>query len=162
MKGSLFSRFQKIKKAFAMKNFIFFLFFLSLTNVVIYAQSPFDVTLTQNPPNLKWRQMNSEHFQLIFDAQYEKQAPAVMQALEATYLANGHGIKVNPKKIPIIMQTQNIQSNGFVEPINFRSEFFLTPPQGGFGSTSWMQTLADRSICQRKTTGRKVVSLSLG
>jgi WD40 repeat protein len=125
-----------------MKKLFFSLFFLSFAALSLFAQSPFAPELTQNSPSLKWRQMNSEHFQLIFEASYEKQAPAVMQALEATYLANTHGIKVLPKKIPIIMQTQNIQSNGFVDAVNFRSEFFLTPAQHGFGSTGWMQTLA--------------------
>jgi hypothetical protein len=99
--------------------------------------------LSQNPPSVNWREINSAHYRLIYPAQYELQAPKVLSSLEAVYLPTSKYLGVIPKKIPIIIQTQNTESNGFVTPILFRSEFFITPPQGGFaGTTDWMQTLA--------------------
>jgi hypothetical protein len=114
--------------------------------------SQIGLTLSQNPPSVKWRQINSEHYQLIYPVDYEKQAPKVLSSLEAVYAPNAKNLGVTPKKIPVLIQTQNTESNGFVEQTLFRSEFFLTPPQGGFaGTTDWMQTLAvheDRHIVQ--------------
>jgi hypothetical protein len=127
---------------------LFSILFLS----VLQGMCQFGLTLTQNPPSVKWRQINSEHYQLIYPLEYEKQAPKVLSSLEAVYAPNAKNLGVTPKKIPIIIQNQNTISNGFVDQAFFRSEFFLTPPQGGFaGTTDWMQTLAvheDRHIVQ--------------
>jgi hypothetical protein len=114
--------------------------------------SQFGITLSQNPPTIKWREINSLHYRLIYPVDYEKEAAKVLSSLEAVYLPNAKNIGIIPKKIPVIIQTQNTESNGFVDETFFRSEFFLTPPQGGFaGTTDWMQTLAvheDRHIVQ--------------
>ncbi|MEY4904404.1 MAG: hypothetical protein RLZZ292_2219, partial [Bacteroidota bacterium] len=144
---------------------LFFVFWL-LAIQISQAQS---VDLIQNPPNMKWRQINSDHFKLIFPETYEKEAGKVMTGLEAMYLPNSKNLGILPKKIPIIIQTQNTEANAFVEPTFFRSEFFLTPPQSSFGGTTeWMQTLAvheGRHIVQmnkQREGGTKIFHRILG
>jgi hypothetical protein len=125
--------------------------------LILFLLSPLrsqGVDLEQNPPSVKWLQTNSEHFQLIYPTTYAKDAQKVMTYLEAMYQPNAKNLGYSPKKVPVIIQNQTVVSNGFVDPMFFRSEFFLTPPQDGFnGSGEWMQALAVHE-------GRHLVQLS--
>jgi hypothetical protein len=151
IKPTILKHLFKPKFTFFMSKQVFYIIpiLILLTGAPMYSQI---VDLEQNPPHLKWLQINSEHFKLIFPKDYEKQAQNVVQYLEAVYLPNAKNLGCLPRKIPVIIQSQTAVSNGFVDPIFRRSEFFLTPPQGGFnGSTEWMQALAvheDRHIVQ--------------
>ena len=95
----------------------------------------------QNPPSLRWRQINTENFQVIYPAELSAEAQKITSVLETIVDRERKSIRVKPKKISIILQNQGVTSNGFVELAPRRSEFYTTPSQS-FDFQSWLNSLA--------------------
>ncbi len=95
----------------------------------------------QNPPSVKWEQINTIHFQIIYPTTLKHEAQRMANTLEDIILKVGAGLEVNPRKISIILQNQGTESNGFVQLAPRRSEFFTPPPQS-FDYQDWLNSLA--------------------
>lgn len=95
----------------------------------------------QDPASLKWRQINTENFQIIYPDYYENQAKKLALILETVYLKGGQTLKYQPKKISIILHTQTVKSNGLVAWAPKRSEFYTIPHQGIYAQ-DWIEQLA--------------------
>lgn len=98
----------------------------------------------QNPANLKWSQINTPHFRLIFPSQISSTANRTANVLEAVYQPVSMSLGHEPRPISIILQNQTTQSNGFVSLLPRRSEFITTPPQDYtlLGNNNWLDLLA--------------------
>ncbi|PKD42709.1 PD40 domain-containing protein [Rhodohalobacter barkolensis] len=110
-----------------MKLYSLFLLFLGLLIQDVSAQ----IYSTQyRLPGLDWQEIQSEQFRVIYPAQYREEAIRSLSILEAEYgdIQNLFGGEL--KKFPFILNPQNDRSNGFVTPINFRSEVELSPIRG--------------------------------
>ncbi|MCU0467672.1 MAG: hypothetical protein MUF58_03650 [Arcicella sp.] len=99
---------------------------------------------TQNPSSLRWSQINTPHFRLIFPSAIAPTANRTANVLEKVYLPVSSSLGKSPRPISIIIQNQNTDSNGFVTILPRRSEFFLTPPQDYtlLGTNNWLDLLA--------------------
>ena len=95
----------------------------------------------QDPASIKWRQLNTENFQLIYPGYYEQQAQNLANVLEKVYEFGGHSLNHKPKKISVILHTQTVVSNGLVGWAPKRSEFYTTPSQSIYPQ-SWLEQLA--------------------
>ena len=95
----------------------------------------------QDPASLKWRQINTTNFQLIYPDYYEEQAQILAQKLEMVYDFGSYSLKYKPGKISIILHTQTVQSNGLVAYAPKRSEFYTTPHQAIYPQ-DWLDQLA--------------------
>lgn len=95
----------------------------------------------QDPASLKWRQINTENFQLIYPDYYELQAQKLANVMEKVYDYGGNSLLHKPKKISIILHTQTVKSNGLVAWAPKRSEFYTTPHQGIYAQ-DWLEQLA--------------------
>ena len=95
----------------------------------------------QDPASLKWRQINTENFQLIYPDYFEEQAQALAQKLEAVYDYGSYSLGYKPKKISVILHTQTVKSNGLVAYAPKRSEFYTTPHQSIYPQ-DWLEQLA--------------------
>jgi hypothetical protein len=95
----------------------------------------------QDPASIKWRQINTENFQLIYPNYYELQAQKLAQIMEKVYAYGSKSMQHKPKKISIILHTQTVQSNGLVAWAPKRSEFYTIPHQGIY-SQNWLEQLA--------------------
>ncbi|HKJ79119.1 MAG TPA: hypothetical protein VKA10_06270 [Prolixibacteraceae bacterium] len=95
----------------------------------------------EDPASIKWRQLNSDNFQLIYPDYYEKKAQNLANVLEEVYRFGGHTLDYQPEKISVILHTQTIQSNGLVGWAPKRSEFYTTPHQEIYPQ-DWLQQLA--------------------
>ncbi|MDO8951331.1 MAG: hypothetical protein Q7U86_01840 [Draconibacterium sp.] len=95
----------------------------------------------QDPASLKWRQINTENFQIIYPDYYENQAQKLASIMETVYLKGGQTLKYQPKKISIILHTQTVKSNGLVAWAPKRSEFYTIPHQGIYAQ-DWIEQLA--------------------
>lgn len=95
----------------------------------------------QNPPGVKWRQINTTHFQIIYPTSVEMEAQRMANTLETVLHREMNTLKKQPHKISIILQNQGTESNGFVQLAPRRSEFFTTPPQE-FDYQDWLNSLA--------------------
>lgn len=95
----------------------------------------------QDPASIKWRQINTENFQLIYPDYYESQAQKLAQKLEAVYDYGSYSMDYKPEKISVILHTQTVKSNGLVAYAPKRSEFYTTPHQAIYPQ-DWLEQLA--------------------
>ncbi|HWS00657.1 MAG TPA: hypothetical protein VN249_08590, partial [Prolixibacteraceae bacterium] len=95
----------------------------------------------QDPGNLKWRQIQTDHFQIIFPSEYEVEAQRVARIFEKVYDYSGISLQHQPKKISVILHTKSSNSNGFVAWAPSRVELFPTPGQESY-SQGWIEQLA--------------------
>lgn len=150
---------------------IFFLIiFLSFRVISSPVEAPYLAPdYQQNPSQLKWKHIVSEHFDIIFPEGVEREALRVSELLEHAYPYVTRSLEVAPPRIPLILQNQSVVSNGFVTLAPRRSEWFLTPTiDPELSNTDWLKTLAIhefRHVAQFQKTRRgfnKVLEVFLG
>ncbi len=81
----------------------------------------------QEPASVKWLKIDSDHFKLIYPEELKRDALKVLGLLEKNYLVNSAQLDHQPKKIPVILHTHTVRSNGFVIWAPKRMEFFMFP-----------------------------------
>lgn len=95
----------------------------------------------QNPPSLKWRQIDTEKFKLIYPSGFHDEAQRMASALEVVLQKEGVTLGITPHKISVVLQNQGTTSNGFVQLGPRHSEFYTTPSQS-FDYQDWLNSLA--------------------
>ncbi|UII25150.1 hypothetical protein LVD15_17800 [Fulvivirga maritima] len=124
------------------KSLFFLLSFLSALSAV--AQS--DLILENSQPSIKWKQVITPGFRVIYQDGFDEQAQQVagkLQYLRAPESESLLGDK-EPKRISVILQNRNSISNGFVTLGPRRSEFQTMPPQdyNFVGNNRWLDLLS--------------------
>ncbi len=94
----------------------------------------------QDPASVRWNQINTENFQVIFPEGNEKQAQYIANILDTVYSINSQNLEVNPKKISLVLHVHAVTSNAFVGWAPKRIEFFNVPPQDSYPQ-EWYQQL---------------------
>ncbi|WP_162556001.1 WD40 repeat domain-containing protein [Reichenbachiella versicolor] len=117
---------------------LLFIFLTTLTK----AQLPTSITSTL-PPSIKWQQINSPHFKVLYTQGNEHQAQKVTNILECIYEPASRSLGAKPRKFPIVIQNERSESNGFVTVGPFRSELYSTAPQNYLrvGNDEWLERL---------------------
>jgi hypothetical protein len=95
----------------------------------------------QDPARLKWRQIQSDNFQIIYPSDYELQAQKVACVFEKVFKFSGQSLNHQPRKISVILHTRTVKSNGFVAWSPSRVELYPTPHQGMYAQ-DWIEQLA--------------------
>lgn len=116
------------------------LVFILITSAIVTSGQKFG----GNPPDLRWKQINSDTARIVFPAGLEVQAKDVARIVHQLANLTVSTIGGKLRKVNIVLQNQTTLSNGYVSLGPFRSEFFLTPRQNSFelGSLPWHKTLA--------------------
>ena len=83
------------------------LLFLSLWNV-----SAQYYVVGQDPASVRWKQINTPRFQIIYPGDFESNAQRLAAILEKTYLFAGKTLQHQPGKISVILHTETVRSNG--------------------------------------------------
>lgn len=124
-------------------HFIFIIRYLTIFILCLYTHEVFPQIFggDQYPPSVRWRQINTEYFQLIYPSTFEDEAQKLAPKLEGKVEQVSLTLGKKPKRISIILQNQTIESNGFVQLAPRRSEFFTTPPQQS-DFQEWLNNLA--------------------
>ncbi len=94
----------------------------------------------EDPCFLKWRQIQTPNFQLIYPEEFEKQAIKMASWFEKVYEYGSKTLKHQPRKISVIFHTQTVQSNGLVGWAPRRMELFTPPHQAIYGQ-DWLEQL---------------------
>ncbi|WP_139958517.1 TolB family protein [Flavicella sediminum] len=119
------------------KSYLFFFAFILYTTGLV-AQ-----TLGNHSSKIEWKSIENKNVRVIFPKNTSEQAKRIADVID--YLNKNTGISVGneSKKIDVILQTQQVISNGFVTLAPFRSELFGTAPQNfsSLGSTDWLDLL---------------------
>ena len=98
--------------------------------------------ISQNPPALRWQEIRSPHFRVLYPAGLDTAAQRTASRLEAVHGAGGATLGVQAKPIAVVLQNQTTVSNGFVTFLPRHAEFFITPDQGqGLGTVDWLDGL---------------------
>jgi hypothetical protein len=112
-----------------------------LAYVPAFSQS---TTVLDNNPNLKWKQVKTPNFNVIFPTGFDVQAIRMANTLEHLRIPESKTLGGAPRKVSIVLQNQSAVSNGFVSITPRRSEFFAMPSQNyNFqGTLDWLDLLA--------------------
>lgn len=99
--------------------------------------------LENNPPSVKWRQVITPNFRVLYSKGFEEQAQRVANSLEQVREAGAKSLGAPPRRMTFILQNQSAISNGFVSILPRRSEFYGMPTQNyNFGGTNdWLDML---------------------
>src|SRR3546814_19057928 len=97
----------------------------------------------QNPPSVKWQQINTPEFRLIYPTSLLKEAQSIANLLDTSVNSISRSLRTKPRKIPIILQNHSVESNGFVHLATWRSEFLTTPPHQS-DPFNWLRSEARR------------------
>lgn len=95
----------------------------------------------EDPARLRWRQIVTENFQLIYPESFEEQAQKLGHYFEKVYEYGGETMGHNPRKISVIFHTHTVRSNGLVGWAPRRVEIFTPPHQDNYAQ-DWLQQLA--------------------
>lgn len=144
--------------------------FLLLILFCFQSSAQESVTQETNAPGIKWYQINTTNFRILYPEGFDAQAQRVANTLETIREPEARTIGAKPKKISIILQNQSSLSNGFVTLAPRRSEFYTMPAQNYnfVGTNDWLNTLSSheyRHIAQfqRSITGfNKIVYYVFG
>jgi Periplasmic component of the Tol biopolymer transport system len=95
-----------------------------------------------DPSSFKWRQINTEHYKLIYPIGNDSVAYRYANFLETIYLREQKTMGlVNIRRYPVILHPANMQSNGLVSWAPRRMEL-LTSPSNSLESQSWDKHLS--------------------
>lgn len=124
----------------------FKLLFIKYLTLIIFILYSHDVLAQfygseQNPPGMKWLQINTQNFQILYPSELEKEALRTANTVEHLIKSVSENLGKQPRKITIILQNQGVISNGFVQLAPRRSEFFMVSPQN-FDMQDWLNSLA--------------------
>lgn len=99
-------------------------------------------------PNLDWKKIDTDHYEITFPKELEQDGKRVADTLEKVYVPLSKTLKTAPTKITILLFNQSTASNAMVTLAPRRSEWYTTPPSTArtFGSVEWLQTLAIHEI----------------
>jgi hypothetical protein len=116
------------------------LFFFSAFIFTARAQ----VVLENNPPSVKWRQVVTPNFRVLYSKGFEEQAQRMANSLEHIREPEAESLGSQPKRMSFILQNQSSVSNGFVSILPRRSEFYAMPSQdyNFIGTNDWLNMLA--------------------
>ncbi len=120
--------------------------YISIITLIIFSFSSYRLNAQifyneQSPPSLKWMQINTPNFQVLYPSGLESEAFRMANTIEYVIGKVSESLNKQPKKITIILQNQGVLSNGFVQLAPRRSEFFTTAPQS-FDVQDWLNSLA--------------------
>ncbi|MBN1272409.1 MAG: PD40 domain-containing protein [Candidatus Aminicenantes bacterium] len=122
------------------RNIIAFLMF-GLLSIALRAQ--FENFGSQNPPGIKWKKIETLHFEIVFPEELTHEGRRVANTLEYLFPLLTKTLHKEPKRITILLSNQNSISNGYVTLAPRMSEFFHVPI-GSYimGINDWYHLLA--------------------
>ena len=119
-----------------MRRFLLFYLFMLLPYLVM---SQYYV-LGDDPAGIHWKQINTDHFQVIYPSLFEIKAQRMADILEKTSPFASITLKHKPSKISVVLHTNTVRSNGFVAWAPARMELFTTPHQEIYAQ-DWLEQL---------------------
>lgn len=99
----------------------------------------------EDPASLRWKQINTNYFRIIYPEQSALQAQELARLLDQTYHASRLDIVSPALKSDLILHNQSVISNASVAWAPRRLEFYTTPAQDGYAQ-DWFKQLAAHEL----------------
>ncbi len=118
---------------------LLFIFLSGFFGTALNAQS-----LGGHPSNVKWKEIDTKHVRVIFPQGLEKRAFRIASIINYEKENYTYSIGDKSRKIDIVLQTNQVMSNGYVSLAPYMSEFFGTGLQDNspLGSLDWLDVLS--------------------
>ena len=105
------------------------------------------VTSGADPVSIKWKEMESENFRIVYPEETDSLAREYLRSLESFAAATRPTIGFSPnelyrRKMPVILHAYSATSNGMVTWAPRRMELFANPDFYNPESTPWITQLA--------------------
>ncbi len=113
------------------------LVFFLLVPTLLFGQS-------QNPPSVKWKQVESSRFRVVYPQEIEDYALQTIQILDTMYQKDTRIFKKrHPKKIDLYLYNRSVVSNAYAAIAPKRMVWYTTPPSSPMLSlSSWNKILS--------------------
>lgn len=135
----IFTIFQaRFTKDCRMKKILYTLILISIVPFCVFSQY---YETGQDPASIRWRQINTNNFQVIYPDDFEQQAQRVAYIFEKVYAYAAENLKQTPRKISVVLHTYTVKSNALVAWAPKRIEFYTTPHQQMYAQ-DWLEQLA--------------------
>lgn len=96
----------------------------------------------RGPAGLRWRQIKGPTYKLVYPDFYAPTAVAMAGFLDSIAPTITHGFTRSPQRIPILLHTENLHSNGEVVWAPKRMELMTAAPAGEVYAEPWLKQLA--------------------
>lgn len=117
------------------------LFFLCFLSGLFYNAHAQLTGMGQDPSSVRWRQIQTKKFKLVYDTCYENQAQKVAAILDYSLSIAGNTLHQSLAKTPVLLHNHHAISNGFVTVMPNRMEFYTVPPQDQ-PAVGWFELLS--------------------
>jgi hypothetical protein len=97
-------------------------------------------TLGTDPASVRWNQVKTEHFRLIYPQEWESRANYIANAFEYARKPVSSSLNTSPRKWPVILHKGSVVSNAFAPYAPKRIEIITTPPQDNYPQ-DWIDQL---------------------
>ena len=94
----------------------------------------------QDPASLRWRQIKTERYQLIFPSEFESKAQYLANVLDLVVKSESVSLKTKVPRIPVILHTRSAISNGVTVWAPRRIELYPCLPQQTYAE-EWLEQL---------------------
>lgn len=99
----------------------------------------------QDPSSVRWRQIQTDHFQVIFPRENEEQAQSLARKLEAAFDYLTYTMHASPRKMSVILHSFSTFSNALNGWAPRRLEMWPVPDQETYGQ-DWIEQLAIHEV----------------
>ncbi|GIV37912.1 MAG: hypothetical protein KatS3mg032_2291 [Cyclobacteriaceae bacterium] len=115
-----------------------------ITTVMVTGRAQPAEVLDNNRPSVRFRQIRTPHFRVLYPQGFDATAQRVANTLEHIRLPEAQSLQKPPRRFTVVLQNQTAISNGFVSLLPRRAEFYTMPPQNyNFtGTVDWLDQLA--------------------
>ncbi len=97
--------------------------------ILPFALSAQYFTTGTDPASVRWHQVKTEHFKIIYPKNLDSQAIYIANAFEYNRLPGAASLDALPGKWPVVLHNQTVVSNAMTPYAPKRIEIMTTPPQ---------------------------------
>ena len=119
------------------------LFLVSLLLSFIFSNT-FGQNLGLHRPGIKWKEVDTKNVRVIYPEGHFDHAVRIASVIDEMALNHTSTVGEKKKKVDLVLQTEQVVSNGYVGLAPWRSEFFGTPFQSTetLGTLDWLDVLS--------------------
>jgi len=115
-------------------------FILGIFLLITFNVSAQYYDIGQEPAGIKWKQIRTENFSIVYPDYYETNAKSTAILFEQWRIPVSRSLRVEPPHTPVVMHTGSIYSNAYTVWAPRRLEFLTIPPQDIYPQ-SWLEQL---------------------